>query len=80
MNERDAGEAAAVADSMGNSTEGGNNDVTEGLAHVEALVAVLPRAVNAVGRIRFSEQVFPGHLEQDIWALQYVQTWNTNDT
>lgn len=70
VNEGDAGAAAAVEDGMRYSTESGHDDVTQGLPQVEALVAVLPATVNAMGVVRLTNQILEFNLEMWIYGMR----------
>lgn len=75
--EGDTGEAAAVADGMRDAAQSGHDDVAERLPQVEALVAVLPDAIDAASVFRFPDQILPRHL--DVWVewsgVPFLHLW-----
>ena len=62
MRESDAREVAAPAASDGDTAHDGGDTVAEGLPHVEAFVAVLPHAVDAVRVVGLAKHILKAHL------------------
>ena len=63
VTEGDAGKLTSPAGSNADATEGGTDDVAQGLPQVEALVAELPHTVDALGVIGFTDGLFECNLK-----------------
>jgi len=62
----DTGELAAPAHGTRDAAEGGEDDVAQRLPHVEALVRVLPHAVDTASCLRLGKHIFKSYLDMAV--------------